>query len=320
MIYRRINNSDKKISILGLGTWSLSNKRQKKYFYKKISLGLIKKILNKSYDKGINYYDTSPAYGYSESILGNVFKNRRDKIIISTKVGIDKFGDNLDFSVNKPTKQINQSLKNLKTDYLDIVFFYTPKLNEYNIMKSYDYMCNLKKKGIISQIGVSVKSPYDVLEINPQIKFDSIQCNFNILDNRLYDKKVINIIKKGKMDIFARTVLGLGFFTENAIKKDFKFHESDIRAGWNKSQLRLWKTCIEKIKKNDSKNQNIEKIALKFVLSEKIIKSSLIGIRNLNELNDNLCSNNFIKLDKKLNNYIKKLNIKYNSFLKPKIK
>ena len=316
MKYRRINNSEKKISVLGLGTWSLSNKRQKKYFYEKISLKLIKEILNKSYDKGINFYDTSPAYGYSETILGNVFKNKRDKIILSTKVGINRFGENLDFSVNKITKQIYQSLKNLKTDYLDIVFFYTPKLNEYNIMKSYEYMCNLKRKGIISQIGVSVKSPYDVLKINRQTKFDSIQCNFNILDNRLYDKRIMNIIKKSKMDVFARTILGLGFFTENINRKDFKFHKSDIRNSWNINQLNLWKKGIKKIKENDNKNQSIEKIALKFVLSEKTIKSSLIGVRDLNELNDNLNSNNFVKLDKKLYSYIKKLNIKYNFFFK----
>ena len=48
---------------------------------------------------GINFYDTSPAYGKSENLIGKEFQKERDKILICTKVGLNKFGEKINFKL-----------------------------------------------------------------------------------------------------------------------------------------------------------------------------------------------------------------------------
>ena len=77
---------------------------------------------------GINFYDTSPAYGKSENLIGKEFqKRKRDKILICTKVGLNKFGEKINFKLKNISDQIDKSLRNLKTEYLDYVLIYNPK-------------------------------------------------------------------------------------------------------------------------------------------------------------------------------------------------
>jgi len=84
MIFKKLKSSKKKVSIIGLGSWSLANVEYKNFFYNKISKKEISKILGKAYEMGINFYDTSPAYGKSENLIGKEFqKRKRDKILIS---------------------------------------------------------------------------------------------------------------------------------------------------------------------------------------------------------------------------------------------
>ena len=219
MKYKKLPNFNKKISTIGIGTWSLANEQKKNYFYKKISKKTIYKILNSSFDRGINFYDTSPAYGKSEKFLGKIFKKKRDKLIFSTKIGLSKFGDKIDFSQKKVEKQIYYSLKNLQTDHLDFLLFYNPNKINYSFLKSYEFLQNLRLKGVIRKIGVSLKSPLDLSNLIGKVDFEVVQCNFNILDHRIYEKKIMNIILKKKIIIIARTILGLGFFTEMNYEK-----------------------------------------------------------------------------------------------------
>ena len=315
MKYKLVKKLNKKISTIGLGTWSLSNVNNSKFFYKKIFKKEIIKILNRSFEKGINYYDTSPAYGKSENFIGEVFKNKRDKIIISSKIGLNKFGNKKDFSLSSLEYQLNNSLKNLKTDYLDIVYFYNPEFNKYNFNKSFEFIKKQQEKKIIRSIGISFKTPNEIKNIKKGFLFDFAQCNFNILDHRIYNKKIHNYLIKNDIYVIARTVLGLGIFTESNYNNNYKFSKNDIRNNFSYKQIALWKRGIEEIKKFTQKKIPIEKIALKFCLSEKLIFSSLIGVSNINELENNLHYDNFKRLNPKIIKFIKNLNERKNFYL-----
>jgi methylglyoxal reductase len=314
MKYRFVKKLNKKISIIGLGTWSLSNENNPKYFYKKVSKKKIIEILKKSFDKGINFYDTSPAYGKSEKFIGEVFKKKREKIILSSKVGLDNFGNKKDFSVLSIEKQLHNSLKNLKTDYLDIVFFYNPEFNNYNFDKSFEYICEKKEKGIIKSIGVSFKSPNEINNMKKNFLIDFAQCNFNILDHRIYKKKTLNYLIKNDIHVIARTILGLGIFTELSYRDNFRFSKNDIRNNFSLKQIALWKKGIEEIKKYTKYRMSIEKIALKFCTSEKLIFSSLLGVSSIDELEKNLKIINLKELSPKIIKFIKNLNINNNFY------
>jgi aryl-alcohol dehydrogenase-like predicted oxidoreductase len=86
----------------------------------------IKKIIDKAFDSGINYFDTAPWYGDSESYLGKALTGRpRNTYYIATKVGRYNserpFNEWFDFSYDRTIKSVENSLKALNIDYIDLI-------------------------------------------------------------------------------------------------------------------------------------------------------------------------------------------------------
>lgn len=302
-----------------LGTWSLGSNREKNISYGAISDSKVNKILEYSYDKGINFFDTANVYGDSEKKIGNYFHKKRDKVFFATKVGCISFKEKLNFSKKIIQSQINNSLKNLKSDYIDIVQLYNPYFNDSNLKYAIEYLDNLKNKKIINFIGISLGQPSDYIKLRSFYKFSSIQCNFNILDQRVLNNKINKIIKKDKVKIFARTILNFGIFTnEFLMKKIIKFNKSDHRFYWDLKQIKLWIKYIKKIKLIS--DRPIENTCYKFCNSFKI-DSLIIGANNLNHLNTALNKDNDIKMKSNELKNIFKIYKKYskNKITKPKI-
>ena len=75
---------------------------------------------------------------------------------------------------------------------------YNPYFNDSNLKYAIEYLDNLKNKKIINFIGISLGQPSDYIKLRSFYKFSSIQCNFNILDQRVLNNKINKIIKKIK--------------------------------------------------------------------------------------------------------------------------
>ena len=317
MIFKKLKSSKKKISLIGLGSWSLANKEYRNFFYNKISKKEISRILGKAYEFGVNFYDTSPAYGRSESLIGNEFgTKKREKILLCTKVGLNKFGEKINFQIKNVSNQIHQSLK---TDYLDYVLIYNPKKNDKHILNCYEFLLSQKKMGKIKHIGISVESPTDYLLYYKKYKFDLMQCNFNILDNRIYEKKLWNILKSSKIDLVARSIFCFGFFTEKFLRSEISYRKNDYRSLWSRIQIESWRKGLDSIK-NLNYKVNIENTAIRFVLTEKMVSCALVGVRSVLELENNLSNQNFKKLNKNFFKKIKNINKLNNFFIKKKRK
>ena len=168
-----------------LGTWSLGSNKKKNISYGLISNSEISKILEYSFNKGINFFDTANVYGDSEEKIGNFFYKKRDKVFFATKVGCISFKKKLNFSKHIIQSQINNSLKNLRSDYIDLVQLYNPDTNDNNLKYTIELLDNLKNQNKINFIGISLGQPADYLKLRKLYKFNTIQCNFNILDQRV---------------------------------------------------------------------------------------------------------------------------------------
>mgnify|MGYP001343738848 FL=1 len=82
----------KKVSKICFGSWSLGGATIKNPSYKKMTSKNCTSILNESIKIGINFFDTSPAYGNSEKILGKFLQNKkRENYVIATKIGCENF-------------------------------------------------------------------------------------------------------------------------------------------------------------------------------------------------------------------------------------
>ena len=118
-------------------------------------------MLNQARSLGINLLDTAPAYGSSEQRLGRLLTDRQDWVIC-TKVGEEFLNGKsyYDFSETHVRHSVERSLRNLNTDYLDIVLVHSDG-NDMHIIEStacLPTLMDLKEKGLIRAVGMSTKS------------------------------------------------------------------------------------------------------------------------------------------------------------------
>lgn len=161
-----IKNTDIEVSILGLGTVKLGRNTAVKYpsAFKIPDDKAALTILNTTAECGINLLDTAPAYGNSETRLGELIKRTSHEWIISTKVGeiFDATTGESTYNFNPEYIQssIENSLRQLQRDYLDIVLIHSDG-NDENIITSYgalETLNQLKQKGLIRATGMSTKT------------------------------------------------------------------------------------------------------------------------------------------------------------------
>lgn len=162
---RDLGSTGIRVSTLGLGTVKFGRNSGVKYpeSFSLPDMNSLEHLLSLAAELGINYLDTAPAYGDSESRLGELLRHNREHWIISTKVGeyYDGKQSRYDFSVEATVASIELSLERLGTDYLDIVFVHSNGDDKAVIQSTpiLECLAKLKQQGLIRAIGYSGKEP-----------------------------------------------------------------------------------------------------------------------------------------------------------------
>lgn len=162
--WRKLGQTDITVSPIGLGTVKFGRNTDVKYpssFNLPDDAQLVS-LVRTAKELGINFLDTAPAYGESETKIGEIVKEDRSDWIISTKVGeqYENGASKFDFSAEATRGTVEHSLHCLKTDYLDIVLIHLNDDDE-NTLRHSDVvgeLLKLKEKGMIRSIGASTKT------------------------------------------------------------------------------------------------------------------------------------------------------------------
>lgn len=168
MIHRRpLGDSGVVVSKLGLGTVKFGRNTGLKYAndFALPDEKCLADLLAVTRDAGINLLDTAAAYGDSEQRLGRLLKGQRANWILSSKAG--EYYDTrtqqsqFDFSGKAIRQSMQNSLKRLQTDYLDILLIHSNGKNETHLCQSevIATLQALKKEGYVRAIGISTKTP-----------------------------------------------------------------------------------------------------------------------------------------------------------------
>jgi aryl-alcohol dehydrogenase-like predicted oxidoreductase len=229
----------------------------------------IKKIIQFANNSKIKLIDTSNNYGSSETLLGN--NNLKNfKIITKLKISNDeKKSNNLE---NIVFNKVEESL--LK---LNIKKLYAILLHESNDLKSnkrhklIKVLKKLKKRNLVSKIGISIYNPKELNFIWPFWKPDIVQCPFNILDRRIYESGWLKKLKKNKTEIHVRSIFLQGLLLQNEKSMPRKFKK--------------WKNIFKKWN-NYCKKENISKIqgCINFIKSFKKISFVIIGFEDIKQV------------------------------------
>lgn len=167
-------------------------------------------LLQKAFYNGINYFDSARWYSDSEEKLGAAFSYTRDKIIISTKTGAQ--------TVEGFWKDLEQSLKNLQSDYIDIYQFHNPDFCPKPGDESglYEAMLEAKKQGKIRFIGLTNHRLSVAKEAIDSDLYDTMQFPFSYLASDA-DVEIVESCKNKNMGFIAMKALSGGLLTDSAM-------------------------------------------------------------------------------------------------------
>ena len=175
----------------------------------RVSFEETKKILRKAYDNGINFFDTARAYSDSEEKIGYALSDVRKDIIIATK----------SHAHDKKTllEHLQTSLKNLKTDYIDILQLHNPaELPDPNDPEGlYAGLLEAKEKGLVRFIGITNHKIKNAMDAADSGLYDTIQFPLSSLSADI-DLKLIEKCKEKNMGLIAMKALSGGLITNAA--------------------------------------------------------------------------------------------------------
>lgn len=292
MQYQEFGKTGLRVSKLCLGTWGIGGAGWDSYSDES-RMDAIKAAL----ECGINFIDTAPAYnaGKAECYVGETLNKlkKRKEVVISTKCG-NKFVDGKYLrcgSKESILKQCDESLKNLKTDYIDIYLVHWPD-PDVELEETIDAVSTLKKEGKILHAGVSNFSKEQIEEAQKYCKIEAFQPQYSLADRK--DEKLIRWAYEQGLGIMTYGTLGGGILTGN-YRKLRTFEQTDSRNRFYPyfkeplfSKAMELLTIMDQIA--EERNVSLAQIAEKWVIQKRFVSSCIIGAQSRARVEEN-CRN-----------------------------
>ena len=307
MNMKKFGNSNETVSLLGLGCWGIG-KAQWIGADDKES----KRVLHKAIEQGINLFDTALVYGngHSESLIGEVEKESGKKLFIASKIPSMKYEwpaeNNSTLKESFPKshiiKKTEESLRNLKRDYIDLMQFHVWNDKWTGNDEWKEAIEKLKNDGKVLFWGISMNDhqPVNGIEAGKTGLIDSFQVIFNIFEQRPMDR-LFPFCKENEISIIARVPFDEGALTGN-IEPSTQFPVGDFRNEYFKDKRKIdVKLRVDKIW-NDVKPEtsSMAEAALRFIISHDAVTSVIPGVRKEKNLMANIASIKKGKLSPKL--------------------
>jgi aryl-alcohol dehydrogenase-like predicted oxidoreductase len=289
---RRLGNSNLMASVIGFGAWAAG-----KAGWGNVDEREIMEAIQTAYDHGVNFFDTAPFYGFGESerILGKTLKPVRDKVIIATKFGLvwNEKGDFVkDVSRKNILREIDQSLKNLNTDYIDLYQVHWPD-DQTPIEETMETLNELVEKGKIRYIGVSNFSVEQMEEARKYANVVSLQSLYNLLQ-RDVEKAEYPYTEKNEMGFIPYSPLAQGLLT-GKFNTQITLPPDDVRRQFNPLfQEGRFEENLKKVEKirtvAERYNKPTAQVAVNWLLAKPAVTTVITGAKNKEQILQNIAS------------------------------
>jgi aryl-alcohol dehydrogenase-like predicted oxidoreductase len=225
-------------------------------------------------------------------------EERGDKdTIIATKFGWDFYrpdGIRCNLKRDYIYFALEQSLKRLGRDWIDIYQAHNSKPDLIIKNKVYETFDELKRQGKIRFCGVSALHIDDGIEAITSGKPDVIQVRYNLLDQKA-EKTIFPLALQKGTGIIVREPLACGLLTGKYDSRS-KFTKNDHRRGWNRNFLEETLMKVKKLEFLKSPEKTLTQAALNFILLHKAVSSLIPGSKTVKQLCENLEASG-VKLD-----------------------
>jgi len=322
MKYTNLPKTDIKVSKICLGTMTWGNQNTQDEGFAQMDLAL---------DKGVNFFDvaelypvpaTAETYAETERIIGRWFEKtgNRDKVVLATKIaGPGDYTAHIrtnGFSKDALNEAVNNSLKRLKTDYIDLYQLHWPERHT-NTFGVRDYthssrdpwtdnfneilhnLDEIKKSGKIRQVGISNEKAWGTMRYleesnqNDLPRMITIQNAYNLL-NRVFEGDMAEISIREEIGLLAYSPMAFGVLSGKYIKGTaadnarLKLFPRFARYSGDKAT----EATERYLKIAEDHNMTLAQMALAFVTDRPFMTSNIIGATSLDQLEENIDSIN----------------------------
>ncbi|HEX6926726.1 MAG TPA: aldo/keto reductase [Longimicrobiaceae bacterium] len=269
MKFTRLGRTSLQVSILGFGASTLGDE------YGPIDLGDGIRAVHSAIDHGINYFDVSPYYGrtLAEERLGRALQGKRDRVVLSTKVGrYDRhLPGGFDFSAARVAQSVEESLRRLRTDRIDLLLAHDIEFGtrEQILGETLPAMRRLQEQGKVRYVGVT-GFPLEMLtEVAVEGEVDAIlsYCHYNLLNTRLETELAPRAREHG-IGLINASPLHMGVLTPEGPPP------------WHPAPPAVLEAAREAAVWCAAHGVNLSHLALRFAIDQRDVASTLVGMRS----------------------------------------
>jgi len=325
---RKLGKTDIQISEIAFGAWAIGG-----WMWGGSDAKDAVKAIETGIDNGMTTIDTASVYGFglSEELVGKAIKGKRNKVQLLTKFGMEwkkkegeYFFDTKDNSGNdiqiykwsskdKVISDCNDSLKRLKTDYIDLFQIHWPDATT-PVSETMEALEILIAKGKIRAGGVCNYSASLMEDACKTFSLASNQVPYSMV-KRDIEKDVVPYSIENNISIFAYSPLQRGLLA-GKIKPGHKFNEGDTRPStpyYREPNLSNILGLLEKLKPiADEHNATLSQLVLNWTINQRGITCALAGARNPGQVLENIGASGFRLTDEeisRINRYISEISI-----------
>lgn len=265
-----LGKSDLKVSEISFGCMSLGENQSH-----------ASHLLRKAFDNGINFFDTADLYdkGMNETYVGEALKSVRKEIVLATKVGNQCRPDGNGWEWN-PSKEyilkaVEQSLRRLQTDYIDLYQLHGGTIED-PIDETIEAFELLKQQGKIRWYGISSIRPNVIREYIKRSSIVSVMMQYSLLDHRP-EEEILKLLADHHISVISRGALAQGRLLGKKEGDYLQFSSSEV--------LKAAKAIHKLAGKLDTSDTAV---ALAYVLENRAVASAVTGFRTEEQLDEGL--------------------------------
>jgi hypothetical protein len=204
--YRVLGKTGLRVSTLGFGGSEVG--------YQAVAQKTVDKILNTALDAGINVIDTAECYADGEALIGKAISKRRAEVVLMTKCGHAPLGSaseraggyaTPDWDPAMLARSIERSLKNLRTDHVDVMQFHSPTLATLKDGRVIEVLHKARERGQARFVGCSADADEAVYVVQCGA-FDTLQISLSIADQEAIDRVLPKATARGMGVIVKRPI------------------------------------------------------------------------------------------------------------------
>jgi len=280
MEYRRLGKTGLKVSVIGYGSSPLGNE----FGDTPADEGV--RAVQHAIDNGINYFDVAPYYGrtLAETNLGNAFLGRRDEIILATKCGrygmIEDEGG-FDFSAERVTRSIDESLMRLKTGHVDVLQIHDIEFGdrEQIINETLPALRRIQETGKARFIGITGLCLDILRDVAQRAEVDTIlsYCRYNLMITDL-DDVLTPLCKKQGIGLVNASPLHMRILSEKGAP-DWHLASQEVKDAGRK--------VVELCK---AEGVSVSDVAMRFCVDHSYAATTLVGMSKQRHVEQNIKS------------------------------